>query len=339
MPEEVLIPQFWILFFIVLVVFVLVGIAAVMARYFREIGAARKRVEVMGSQVIDTPCGPIEYARKGQGYPLLSVHGAIGGFDQGLVLAQNFNLPKFEIISVSRFGHLRSPIPENANLDMQADAYAFLLDALNIPQAAVFAISSGATSAIRFIPRHSERVAALVLLCPEAPGEIQMALPPRFVFDILFRSNFFYWVLITYFPKSMQNLMMLVPKGFISTPESSSRVKMILEGDLPTNKRIDGLIFETYVTASEMLESVSDKNPFPLHKIKTPVLVVNALDDPITLHENVRALAEKIPSARFYTVPDGGHLFFGHSQEVRSEIVAFLSKYVTGYGKRKATDA
>ena len=114
---------------------------------------------------------------------------------------------------------------------------------------------------------------------------------------------------------------------------------MILEGDLPINKRIDGLIFETYVTASEMLESVSDKNPFPLHKIKTPVLVVNALDDPITLHENVRAMAEKIPSARLFTVPDGGHLFFGHSQEVRVRDNGVPSKYVTGHGKRKATDA
>jgi 2-hydroxy-6-oxonona-2,4-dienedioate hydrolase len=163
-------------------------------------------------------------------------------------------------------------------------------------------------------------------MCPEAPGEVQMPLPPRFVFDKLFRSDFFYWFMITYLPKTMQDMMMLVPKGFPLTPEYSLRVKNILQGDLPISPRADGLVFESYTVAPEMNESVLDTSPFPLREIKTPVLVLNALDNPITLPENVKALADKIPGARLFTVPDGGHLFFGHSQEVKSEIVTFLSK-------------
>jgi hypothetical protein len=58
---------------------VLVGIAAVLVRYFRDIRAARQRVDSLGSQVVETPCGPIEYVRKGEGYPLLAVHGAMVG--------------------------------------------------------------------------------------------------------------------------------------------------------------------------------------------------------------------------------------------------------------------
>jgi pimeloyl-ACP methyl ester carboxylesterase len=327
-------PQFWIGFVLVLIGIVLVGIAAVLVRYFKEINAAHKRVEGLGSQVIETDLGSIEYVRVGEGYPVLVVHGAIGGFDQGLFLAKSFNLQNCEIIAISRFGHLRSPLPKNANLDMQANTYACLLDALKIRQALVFAISSGATSAIRFTARHPNLVKALVLMCPEAPGKVQMPLPPRFVFEILFRSNFVYWFLITYFGKSMQNMMSLVPKGYALTPESESRVKAVLQSDLPINKRIDGLIFETYTTAADMNESALDTSPFPLREIKTPVLIVNALDDPITLPENVHALAEKMPNARLFTLSDGGHLLFGHSLEVRSAIATFLRSDVAELKKQ-----
>jgi hypothetical protein len=54
----------------------MVGIVAVMARYFREIRAAREQLAHLGSQVIETACGPIEYARVEDGYPVLVVHGA-----------------------------------------------------------------------------------------------------------------------------------------------------------------------------------------------------------------------------------------------------------------------
>jgi len=38
----------------------------------------------VGSQIIETACGPIEYATFGQGLPVLVFHGVVGGFDQGL---------------------------------------------------------------------------------------------------------------------------------------------------------------------------------------------------------------------------------------------------------------
>ena len=51
--------------------------------YRDELGAAEARVS-SGSEVVDSPCGRIEYAVIGKGAPVLLVHGAGGGFDQGL---------------------------------------------------------------------------------------------------------------------------------------------------------------------------------------------------------------------------------------------------------------
>jgi pimeloyl-ACP methyl ester carboxylesterase len=316
--------QFWIDFGIVLGGLLLVGIAVVVARYLREIRSARKRIESLGSQVIETDCGPIEYARIGDGYPVLVVHGAMGGFDQGLWLAKSFDITKHQVISVSRFGYLRSPVPKNANLNMQADAFASLLDVLGIQKAAVFGVSAGSTSAIRLTARHPERVSALILLGPDAPGEIQMSMPPRFMVDTLLRSDFIYWALFTFFGKSMQKAIGLAPEGFVLTPEYETMVKMIQLGDLPVSKRMDGLIFETFTDLTEFTESVTASSPYPLGQIETPVLVINAADDPISIPVNVRRLAEQMPSMHLSVIPDGGHFLFGHVEEVKAEIAQFL---------------
>ena len=92
--------------------------------------------------------------------------------------------------------------------------------------------------------------------------------------------------------------------------------------------RVDGFIFETYTTAAEFQASISATSPYPLSKIETPVLVIDALDDPITIIENVRALAKRMPNARLFIVPEGGHFFFGHREEVKEEIDQFLHSTV-----------
>jgi pimeloyl-ACP methyl ester carboxylesterase len=319
---------FWIGLAIVLIGIALAGIAVVAVRSRSEMRTARERVDRLGSQVIETDCGPIEYARVGDGYPVLVVHGAMGGFDQGLWLAHSFNLSNYQIISVSRFGYLRSPLPAGANLDLQADAFARLLDALAIRQAAVFAVSAGSTSAIRFAARHPERSSALILLSPDAPGRVQMALPPRFVFDTLLRSDFIYWAMVTFFGKWVQNAIGLVPRGYALTPEVAVAIKKIQLGDLPVSRRMDGMIFESYTTLPEFNASVSATSPYPLNKIETPVLVINAADDPIAIPENVHRLADQMPNARLFVVPEGGHFLFGHTQEVKSEIAQFLHSHV-----------
>ena len=101
-------------------------------QYQSDMAASRQRIVQMGSQVIDTPYGTIEYALVGSGEPVLVIHGNGGGFDQGLGLAQRYLGEGFQVIVPSRYGYLRSNLPEGATPAMQADAYAFLLDVLHI---------------------------------------------------------------------------------------------------------------------------------------------------------------------------------------------------------------
>lgn len=316
--------QWWIALEITLVGLLLAGIVVILARYRKDIRAAHERLTNLNSRVIETAIGLIEYADVGKGYPVLIVHGAMGGFDQGLWLAESFGVTDHRVISISRFGYLRSPVPRGASLDSQADVFASLLDALHIQKVVAIGVSAGSTAAIRFTARHPQRVNSLLLVCPDAPGKVPIEIPPRFIFDTVLRSDFFYWVLVTFFGGWMRNALGMIPRGIPLTPALAAQIDQVQKGNLPVSQRMDGMIFESFTTLPDYLASVTPESPYPLACIQTPVFIVHALDDPITIPVNILEMAEQFNNARIYSVPNGGHFFFGHLEEVRSEIARFI---------------
>ena len=133
-------------------------------RYRKEIREIRDCVD-RGSTIAETVAGPIEYAEAGAGEPLLLIHGAGGGYDQGLLIARDFG-EGHRVIAPSRFGYLKTPVPEDASPAAQADAHAALLDFLGIGKCIVAGASAGAPSAIEFALGYPDRVRALILLVP-----------------------------------------------------------------------------------------------------------------------------------------------------------------------------
>ncbi len=161
-----------------------------------------------GSQVIETKCGPIEYAIIGEGTPVLVVHGAGGGYDQGLWIARENVGKGFRIIAPSRFGYLRTPLPQDASPAAQADAHACLLDALNISKVAVVGVSAGAPSSLQFALRYPERISSLVLIvpgvyAPKKPVESPNPAPLPFILSGIIKSDFPLWVAMGVYPSSI----------------------------------------------------------------------------------------------------------------------------------------
>ena len=128
-----------------------------------------------GSDMLKTDHGDIEYSVQGDGTPVLSLHGAGGGYDQGLWAAKMAFDDGYKIVSISRYGYLRTPIPKDASIKTQAGLYKDLLDCLNISKVIVFGVSAGGPSATQFANDYPERTQALVLLSAvseaAAPGD------------------------------------------------------------------------------------------------------------------------------------------------------------------------
>ena len=110
--------------------------------YHREMLGARNRL-LAGSKILETGHGGLEYSVIGEGTPVLLLHGAGGGYDQGLWAGKMYlGQAGYRFISVSRFGFLRSPIPSQASIAIQASLYGALLDHLDIERVIVVGLTA-----------------------------------------------------------------------------------------------------------------------------------------------------------------------------------------------------
>src|SRR5512134_1095337 len=139
-----------------------VGTFLVYLRFRQDMRAHEERI-ASGSTIANTPCGVIEYSEQGEGQPVLVIHGAGGGYDQGLLLSEPLGAG-FRVIAPSRFGYLNTPYPDDPSALAQADAYACLLDYLGVKRVSVVAFSAGGPSALQFALRYPDRTNALVMV-------------------------------------------------------------------------------------------------------------------------------------------------------------------------------
>jgi len=295
--------------------------------YRRDIGAARARVAA-GSSIADTRHGPIEYALAGEGPPVLMVHGAGGGYDQGLDIGGPLIQKGFRLIAMSRFGYLRTPLPKVASAEEQADAHASLLDTLGISRAAVVGVSAGAPSAMQFALRHPDRCAALVLLSPALyvprEGESPSVKSPSWttaLFDAALRSDFLFWLAMrTGRPLMIRSILGTLPE-VVTKANAAERAKVAttLEHILPVAPRRLGLVNDAQV--------VSSLSPYEPGDLKVPLLAISMADDLYGTLDGARYAAEHVPGACLIGYSDGGHLCVGHTDAIISAIAGFFASH------------
>ncbi|MDZ7629224.1 MAG: alpha/beta fold hydrolase [Parvularculaceae bacterium] len=304
-----------------LALFLIAAIAIfIAANFLRDTAATRARL-AEASVVIDTRAGPVETARYGAGLPVLVLHGAGGGHDQGALLAGAMVGEGFDIIAPSRFGYLRSPLAADASTAAQADALAALLDELGVDRVGVVAMSGGAPPALQFASRRPERVSALVLLsaAPYTPFTIEaQELPvPIFVYNALFASDFPYWLLRRVAPAAIAP--MFDARADIlrrASAEEREFVRAMMAAFEPVTARVEGLRNEG--------AAIDPAARYDLASVSAPTLVVHAVDDalnPVAVSERI---AEDVAGADLVLLPDGGHLLLGHHGSLRERISRFL---------------
>jgi pimeloyl-ACP methyl ester carboxylesterase len=302
-------------------------IALTFSRYHPDIERARARIAT-GSRIAATRCGPIEYAEEGQGPAVLVVHGAGGGFDQGLDVSDGLARAGFRVIAPSRFGYLRTALPPDASVEAQADAHACLLDALGVSRAAVMGVSAGGPSALQFALRFPQRTTALVLLVPAAYSlRSDHAPPPRasratmFLFETALRSDFLFWAVGKVAPRVVVRAILGTPPDLVASapPEEQARVQQVFDHILPVSPRRAGLVNDAKV--------VSSLARYDVEKLAAPTLAISTADDQYGTFEGARYTAEHAPNARFIGYPSGGHMLVGRNAAAAAEIVGFLREY------------
>jgi len=286
--------------------------------YRNDIRKAYKRIAT-GSKMIDTDYGPIQYTEFGDGAPMLIVHGAGGGYDQGKYFAKLIG-GNYRWIAPSRFGFLGSSVPECANSSLQADAYACLLDALGIDRVGVVGVSMGGPSSLLFALRYPQRIKSLAMI-----SAASHAIPPRpaifaAIFSI-FLNDFVFWSMVHVSPGGLLAALgvpMEVQKQL--SPEESAQLNEFLESIEPMGARRRGQLLEQHM---------SEYDAEQIRNIQAPTLVMHAHDDTLVSFEQGEFSARNIPGAQLIPMEKGGHLalMMNMNAEAREKLLAFLEQY------------
>jgi 2-hydroxy-6-oxonona-2,4-dienedioate hydrolase len=304
----------------------------VYSAYNMDITAARKRIK--HGRLINTRHGQIQYAEVGHGTTVFAIHGAGGGFDQGLFIAKaalgDDMANHYRVIAPSRFGYLGTPMPpdgDDASPAAQADAHAALLDALDIhDRVVVIGTSAGALSSMQFAIKYPERVSALVLQVPDSwkhpitstdGSENQEQLMANdFIMNTVLKSNFIMWTFTKVAKDQMLSFLGATAElRKIITPKEQREIAELMNLIFPISERQAGIINDGVI--SQNLQR------YALENIRAPTLVIDAKD--VSTFPGSKYTAENIPNAKLIAFETGGHMLIGHGKDARAAIKDFLN--------------
>lgn len=267
------------------------------------------------AQTIETAAGPVEYAARGQGPPLLCVHGGPGGYDQGLGLGEVFRVNGFQIIAPSRPGYLGTPLATGRTPEEQADALAALLDALGIENLPVIGASAGGPPTYLLAARHPHKVSCLLEIDSVCLKYQPNATPLE---EKLYLSKADIWLvrfLLEHFPESTIKSF-LKTESTLELHELAARVKEILQDD----RKFAFLRF-LLATMSQRLEERRDGldndevqmaaiTRLDLAPIACPTLIIHGDADKDVPHGHGEYAHAAITGSELYRISGGSHVGF-----------------------------
>jgi 2-hydroxy-6-oxonona-2,4-dienedioate hydrolase len=237
--------------------------------------------------IFQTSAGPLEFAIRGQGLPILVLHSTAGGFDQGLALGSLFE--DAQIVAISRAGYLGTPLETGRDPVQLADACCELLDHLHLERIGVFGLSAGAMAAISFVLHHPQRSLGLVLGSPilEPP-------PARSIRQVSMFASLpdpVIWALICLVKA------LVLPVAFRD----------------PSVRSLAAAFFDVYPLARRRAGILNDgqqalcfQQP-DYARIDLPTLIFHGAADPLVPVESVRIASRAISGAEYLEIPAGGH--------------------------------
>ncbi len=277
--------------------------------------------------IVTTGRGPVEIAEFGEGPTVLALHGAMGGYDQGLILVRTIGAPGYRFVAVSRPGYLGTPLSTGRSPEGQADLLAGLLDAFGVSSAAVMAVSGGGPCALQFALRHPDRCRGLVLVST-CSGPVATRIPVTFrLLMLLARLP---WVAAALQRRAAQDPERAASRSIPDPVVRARTLRDPIAGPLFTAllaSTADRMALRLPGTANDI--RVTRTTRYPLEQIAVPVLVVHGTADRmVPFAEHAQPLATRIPGAEFYAIAGGEHVaIFTHRDEVQRRVSTFLAKH------------
>ncbi len=267
------------------------------------------------ARVIETAKGPVEYAERGQGPPLLCIHGGPGGYDQGLGLGEFFQVNGFKIIAPSRSGYLGTPLTSGCTPEEQAGALAALLDALNIRMVPVIGTSAGGPASYMLAAMYPDKVSSLIEI-----DSVCLSYKPDIspMEEKLYLSKAGIWLtrfFLDHFPESMVKSF-LRTESTLDRHEITERAKHILQ-DASKFAYLQFLIatmserlVERQAGLHNDLMQLAAITQLPIGSIACPTLIIHGTADKDVPPKHAEYAKATITGSELYWIKGGSHIGF-----------------------------
>ncbi|MCL2761112.1 MAG: alpha/beta hydrolase [Desulfuromonadales bacterium] len=251
----------------------------------------------------------IEYEIRGNGDPLLLIHGfplsrkiwepqLSGLSDQYMVIAPNLR------------GYGESPLPfSDYKMDTYSDDLVALLDSLKIEKAIVGGMSMGGYILFNMIDRYPKRVKAAIFMVTTSDADSEEGKKRRQMLADL---------VLTKGTKPVADAF----KEILFAPDTKTEHPELVES-----------IYEQMLTTSPEgiingLFAMRDRKEYTsrLFQFKLPSLIICARLDQTIPREKSLDMLSKMPNATLYSIPDAGHMVgMEQPEKVNQEIRNFIS--------------
>lgn len=280
------------------------------------------RLDAVRPRVCDLTDGPLEYVDTGEGDAVLSLHGAMGGHDQALLLAMAglSDWAGRRILAPSRPGYLGTPLETAKTPEAQADLFAALLDRLDISAADVIAVSGGGPSAIHFAARHPQKCRSLILV---SACSGTLTIPPEYQdrFEGMVKMTRLApvrWIMAAmgrFAPERAIRQSILdadMRRRTLADPQAGPLIRALQRSTMTRlNKRMPGLLNDTANCAAI--------DALPIGVVKAPVLVIHGKADRVVPFAHAERVSQILPEAHLLEIPEGEHVaLFTHLGDVRA---------------------
>ncbi len=260
--------------------------------------------------------GELEYELRGEGEPVLLIHGALIE-DTFLPLLGEPALSDYRLILYHRRGYGRSARLAGpfSIADHAADARA-LLEHLGVDRAHVVGLSGGGVIAMQLALDAPERVHSLVLLEP--------ALGSHFRSGLSLRDRFYFMLALARAalgnPASAADAFLRYAGG----PDWREQIALTLPGGADQAARAGRGFFEVELSSVSAFEWNGDRAA----RISQPVLWIHGGQSVLSVDIAERLVPTWFPEAEFVVIPDATHMLPMHKPRAVAEAVArFLPKH------------
>jgi pimeloyl-ACP methyl ester carboxylesterase len=271
-------------------------------------------------RTVVTRAGVIEYAERGEGPPLLSVHGTPGGCDQGLLMAELFRANGFRVIAPSRPGYLGTPLATGRSCREQADALAALLDALALDRVAVLGVSGGGPSSYLLAAECPDRVSCLLevdsLCLPVTPSRLERIAWSRIGVWLMLAA-------LNHFPGPLVRM-------FFGEPTKSRDVRRLSEQiELMRALTLSGAGPERRLGYRNDDAQFAALPRLSLTAITAPTLIIHGAADQSVPPVHADHAHSEIQGSVLHWIAGGGHAGFLADDDAQHRAVQWLTSHAT----------